>query len=173
MYRILTFVFLSFALLSCQEKKRAAVFVDINDTEESTLYASSGDEVVIPFRVEGGVKYVDVKINGVGLEMIFDTGCSQTLISVSEARYLYEKGNLTDADILGTTKSMIADGSIVENMVVNLKEVVLDDKILCHNVTATVSSNINAPLLLGNEVLDRLATVTIDNENESLVLKLK
>lgn len=174
MYRNLTIAFFLLILLSCKEEKRAAVYVDIDSTEEeTTMYASSGDEVVVPFRSESGVKYVDVKVNGVGLEMIFDTGCSETLISVSEARYLYEKGHLTESDFLGTTQSMIADGSVVENMVINLREVVLDDKLLCPNVTATVSSNINAPLLLGNGVLDRLATVTIDNENESLIFKLK
>ena len=105
--------------------------------------------------------------------MIFDTGCSGALISVAEANYLYQKGKLTQDDILGTAQSQIADGSVVENMVVNLKEVVINDQILCPNVKATVSSNINAPLLLGNEILDRLATIKIDNENETLNFKLK
>ena len=36
-----------------------------------------------------------------------------------------------------------------------------------------VSNNINAPLLLGNEILDRLATIKIDNEQEALIFKLK
>lgn len=105
--------------------------------------------------------------------MIFDTGCSGALISVAEANYLYQKGKLTQDDILGTAQSQIADGSVVENMVVNLKEVVINDQILCPNVQATVSNNINAPLLLGNEILDRLATIKIDNEQEALIFKLK
>ena len=41
------------------------------------------------------------------------------------------------------------------------------------NVQAVVSANINAPLLLGNEVLNRLATITIDNDNQTLNFKLK
>ena len=114
-----------------------------------------------------------MKVNGVGFEMIFDTGCSGALISVAEANYLYQKGKLTQEDFVGTTQSQIADGSVVENMVVNLKEVVINDQILCPNVLATVSSNINAPLLLGNEILDRLATIKIDNEQDALIFKLK
>lgn len=160
-------------LCSCGGEKKKPVYVGLEETSGESLYAQSGDEIVVPFRNENGVKYVPVKVNGVGFEMIFDTGCSGALISVAEANYLYQKGKLTEADFIGTTKAQIADGSIVNNMVVNLKEVIIDDKIFCDNVVATVSGNINAPLLLGNEILDRLATITIDNENETLNFKLK
>lgn len=160
-------------LLSCGGEKKKPIYVDLEEATEESLYAQSGDEIVVPFRNENGVKYVAVKVNGVGFEMIFDTGCSDALISVAEANYLYQKGKLTQDDILGTAQSQIADGSVVENMVVNLKEVVINDQILCPNVKATVSGNIKAPLLLGNEILDRLATIKIDNENETLNFKLK
>jgi len=164
-------------LASCgSEEKRKPVYVDADDTEEEAeeiTYAQSGDEIVVPYRNENGVKYVSVKVNGVGFDMIFDTGCSGALISVAEANYLYQKGKLAQEDILGITQAQIADGSIVENMVVNLKEVTINDQILCPDVKATVSGNINAPLLLGNEILDRLATIKIDNGREALIFTLK
>lgn len=160
-------------LMSCSGEKKKPIYLDLEEAAEESLYAQSGDEIVVPFRNENGVKYVSVKVNGITFEMIFDTGCSGALISVAEANYLYQKGRLTLNDFLGTAQSQIADGNVVENMVVNLKEVVINDQILCPNVKATVSSNINAPLLLGNEILDRLATIKIDNENETLNFKLK
>ena len=160
-------------LLSCGGEKKKPIYVDLDEDMEESLYAQSGDEIVVPFRNENGVKYVAVKVNGVGFEMIFDTGCSGALKSVAEANYLYQKGKLAQDDIIGTAQSQIADGSGIENMVVNLKEVVINDQILCPNVKATVSANINAPLLLGNEILDRLAMIKIDNENETLNFKLK
>lgn len=132
-----------------------------------------GEIISVPYEERGNVKYVDVSVNGFGFQMIFDTGCSGTLISVAEARYLYEKGYLTEDDFLGVTKSQIADGSIVENMVVNLKEVVIGNKILCKDVQATVSANNNAPLLLGNEVLNRVAAYSVDNENKTINFKCK
>lgn len=171
--------------VSCGEKKKNHAFYEDNVVLETETQAYSsetsadyeqitgGDIVSIPFKEKGGVKYVKVAVNGFGFEMIFDTGCSGTLISVAEANYLYEKGYLTKDDILGVGQSQIADGSIVENMVVNLKEVVLDGKIRCANVTATVSANNNAPLLLGNEVLDRVAAYSVDNENKTINFKLK
>lgn len=167
------------------EKKKKPVFYDSGteveiDTVVYDEYASSDYEhmtdaeiVSIPFSEKGGVKYVKVSVNGFGFDMIFDTGCSCTLISVAEANYLYQKGYLTQDDIIGMTKSQIADGSIVENMVINLKEVILDGKIHCPDVTATVSANNNAPLLLGNEVLNRVAAYAVDNENQTINFKLK
>jgi len=164
-------------VVACSNEKRRPIYVDVEDTDDmeqvATSYVRSGDEVAIPFREEDGVKYVQVKVNGVGFEMIFDTGCSGTLISLAEANYLYQKGKLDKEDILGIAHSQIADGSVMENMVVNLKQVVIDNQIVCSNVQATVSDNIHAPLLLGNEVLNRLATITIDNENKLLDFKLK
>lgn len=161
------------ALSSCKGNRQKPVYVDSEIAEEETEQAEGGDVIVVPFRNEGGVKYVQVTVNGVGLEMVFDTGCSGALISVAEANYLFQKGKLTQEDVLGTAQSQIADGSVVENMVVNLKEVVIDGQIMCPDVQATVADNINAPLLLGNEVLDRLATVEIDNENGTLNFRLK
>ena len=174
---VLSLVAVGFSVESCNgcssSKDEVTPLISPYDDEDETLYAQSGDEIVVPYRNENGVKYVQVKVNGVGFEMIFDTGCSGALISIAEAKYLYEKGKLTEEDFRGTARSQIADGSIVENMVVNLKEVIIDDKVLCPNVEATVSGNINAPLLLGNEILDRVAAITIDNQNQTLKFKIK
>lgn len=162
---------------SCGNEKKKPVYVDVEEADNETgvmeTTMRSGEEIIVPFREENSVKYVQVQVNGVGFEMVFDTGCSGTLISLAEANYLYQKGKLVNEDLLGTAHSTIADGSVVENMVVNLKQVVIGDKISCPNVQATVSNNMNAPLLLGNEVLNRLATITIDNENKVLNFKLK
>lgn len=166
---------------ACQNKPKTIYFdTDYSSSsaieeEELEVHYSflDTDEIVVPYREEGGVKIIAVKVNGIGLDMIFDTGCSNTLISIAEANYLYLKGLLTDEDILGTTHSIIADGSIVENAVVNLDEVIIADKIICSNVQATVSNNMSAPLLLGNEVLNRAASYTIDNINKAILFKLK
>lgn len=145
---------------------------DDDDVSDDYLY-ESGEEVVIPFVEESGVKYVDVSINGVGVQMIFDTGCSATSISLAEANYLYNKGLLTSDDILGVTQSQLANGKIETGMMVNLREVIIDEQIRCIDVEAHVESNPRAPLLLGNAVLDRVATITIDNENKNLIFKIK
>lgn len=165
-------LFCMFLLTSCVGKKKTSVYIEMISDVVST------EVVEVPYTEEGGVKFVHVKVNGVGWDMIFDTGCSGTLLSLSEARYLSEKGLLVKDDILGTTHSQIADGSIVENMVVRLNKVSIiacdGTSIDCYNVKATVSNNVDAPLLLGNEVLDEVATgYTIDNARKVISFNVR
>lgn len=157
-------------LTSCKAKPKQ-VYIDYDaTTEESDSSAYEMGSIVssfdIPFREEGGVKLVPVEINGMKLDMIFDTGCATTLISMAEASYLYSKGLLSDEDILGVGNSQVADGRIIKNTVINLKKVVLGDQLVFYNVQASVSENLQAPLLLGNEVLNRVASYTIDNTEQ-------
>lgn len=178
-------IVLQLVTISCGKEKKALPFYDTETSDESITdsedigsvndeYELMGGEsdVSVPFIEKGSIKYVKVSINGQPFDMVFDTGCSGTLISVAEANYLYQNGCLSNEDILGTALSKIADGSIVENMVVNLKEVIIDNKIRFSNVNATVSANSGAPLLLGNEVLNRVPTYEIDNENKVIKFKL-
>lgn len=158
------------ALSACWSKPKT-VYIDYSTTTESSSSDGSVEGALIrsfdiPFREEYGVKLVPVQINGLKLDMIFDTGCSTTLISMAEANYLYSKGLLSRDDIIGTVRSQVADGRITKNMVVNLKEVILGDQLVFHDVEASVSENMQAPLLLGNEVLNRIASYTIDNAQQ-------
>lgn len=172
-------------VISCTQKEKKRIVFDntIDDIEledntagelASSDYGQMGSDVVsIPYTEQGGVKLLDVSINGVGVQMIFDTGCSGALISMAEARYLYEKGKITESDIKGVTQAQIADGSIVENMVINLREVIVGGKVVCPDVEATVSPNTNAPLLLGGEIINRFAAYSVDNENKVINFKMR
>lgn len=175
-------------LMSCGEKKKHLAYYDSADAMADSLVGEdltdggdnsefselSASEVSVPFEEKSGVKLIDVTVNGqFTVKMILDSGCSGTLISIAEARYLYDKGCFSQDDILGVSNSQIADGSIVENMVINLKELVIGNKISCSNVQATVSSNANAPLLLGNEVLNRVAEYSVDNENKMIKFRIR
>lgn len=123
-------------------------------------------DLSIPFEEERGVKLVTVHMNGVPMNMIFDTGCSGVSISLHELITLAKNGKIAEEDILGTTYASIADGSIVENGTVNIKEIKIgegDDKIVLHNIEASVALNLEAPILLGNGVLDNVASFEIDN----------
>ena len=184
-HRILFLLLTGALLISCQQKKKQLSFygdneiaedtTEVTEPQDETQIAYDADsEVAVPFEEEGGIKLIDVTVNGqFTVKMILDSGCSGTLISIAEAKYLYEKGCFTEEDILGTTKSQIADGSIVENMVINLRQLVIGGQIACTNVTATVSANAQAPLLLGNEVLNRAPAYSVDNENKLIIFKLR
>ena len=180
MKRIISIVTIILLISACggkdqnKSKKYVVESYDYTSDISEQLDAYDGQGTLsVPFREKGGVKTVFVKINGVGYDMIFDTGCSITLISSAEAGYMIQKGTLTKDDIIGTSESIIADGSIVEDTVIILREVEIGDGLKCQNVIATVSNSANAPLLLGNEVLNQTASYTIDNVNKVIRFKLK
>ena len=132
------------------------------------------EEVVsVPFQERNGVKYLEVKLNNsIGVEMILDSGCSGATISVSEAEYLYNKGVLTEDDLEAPQKSTYADGRVELNQVVNLRELCIGGKITCRNVKATIIDNPQVSLLLGNDVLDRVSSYEVDNQNRVINFKI-
>lgn len=118
----------------------------------------------VPMRRDGGVCYMVVKINGVDMEVIFDTGASDVVISSVEALFLLKQGKLTEEDVLGTSYYQVANGSISSGTVIRLRSVQIGSKVLS-DVRATVVDNMEAPLLLGQSALDRFASVSIDYKN--------
>lgn len=122
---------------------------------------------VVRMRKSNGVNYISVKINGVDMEVIFDTGASDVVISTVEAAFLYKQGKLTSDDILGETYFQVADGSIGAGTVINLRTLQIGNKVV-HDVRATVVDNMEAPLLLGQSALSRFGSIKIDNERKTV-----
>ena len=81
-----------------------------------------------------------------------------------------KNGYLSDSDVKGTRNYMTASGDIHEGTILRLKEVKLGDAVL-RNVEASVVHSQKAPLLLGQSVLEKFGTITIDNVNSKLLIK--
>lgn len=131
----------------------------LNTYEEESLYE-------VPFEKRQGVRFVKVKVNGVEMEMLFDTGASGVSISLTEAIYLFKQGKLNPEDIEGYEYSQIADGSIVEGMVINIRQLELGEGLIIENVKAFVVGNMEAPLLLGNSAIEDFGSFEIDDVDE-------
>ena len=102
------------------------------------------------------------EVNGLKLRFVFDTGASYVSISLTEASFMLKNGYLEDSDIIGTTNIQNAEGGIAENYTINLKSVKIGSIIL-KDIKAVVSKQLNAPLLLGQSVLDQLGHWSINN----------
>lgn len=120
-------------------------------------------EVRIHMEKEAGVYKVPCSVNGLKLKFIFDTGAASVCISQTYAEMMLENGYLDESDILGTSQSTIADGSNIDNVVINLRKVEIGGLSL-ENVSAVVVPTQNAPLLLGQSVIQRIGKVSIDGE---------
>lgn len=121
-------------------------------------------EVRIHMEKENGVYKVPCTVNGLKMKFIFDTGAAKVCISSSYAEMMLENGYLDKSDIKGTSKSTIADGRVIDNVVINLRKVEIAG-LTIENVPAIVVPTQNAPLLLGQSVIQELGRVSIDGED--------
>lgn len=150
-----------------QEKLSArieAMGIEVESVKEEQI-----TEVPI-MRKAGGTFNVDCSVNGLALNMIFDTGASDVSISKVEADFMLKNNYLSKNDIKGKQYYQTADGGISEGTVITLKEVRIGDAVL-HNVDASVVKSQKAPLLLGESVLQKFGTFTVDNINSKLIIK--
>ena len=124
----------------------------------------------LEMEVENGVRFVWIEVNGIKLRFIFDTGASNICLSTAESTVLHRQGTLQKEDILSTEYFQDATGRISEGTKINLRVIKIGN-IELQNVEATVIDNINAPLLLGQSVLERFGSIEIDNTNNVIILK--
>jgi clan AA aspartic protease (TIGR02281 family) len=127
-----------------------------NSPKEKAITSNTNSKgTIIPLRSEGGVYFVKGKVNGLELDFIVDTGASKVLISLTEALFMLKNGQLNKEDLKGTTYSQIANGDLVEGTSIILKEIIVGGYAI-HNVEATFSHEMQAPLLLGNTALKKI-----------------
>ena len=122
-------------------------------------------EVIVPMeKQENGLFLIPCKVNEVPMKFIFDTGASSVNISMAEALFLLKNGHIQESDIKGTSRAQIANGEIVENTK-NLLHKIEIGGIEIYDIDATVSHNLNAPLLLGQSAISKLGTIQLEGTN--------
>lgn len=120
-------------------------------------------QVRIKMQNEGGVYTTPCIVNGLKLRFIFDTGASNVSLSLSEALFMLKNGYLLENDLHGSSFSQIANGDIVENTTVNLKEIEIGG-IKIYNVEATIIHELSAPLLLGQSAIKKLGKIQLEGD---------
>ena len=135
-------------------------------TEQETVIENDNSIKIAYTEEYGNTITIPVKINGMGLDMIFDTGASSTCITLAEAQYLYDKGNLTEDDIVDVQQFQTADGNISTGLRIILRNVSIGEKIRLYNIEALVVQNQQAPLLLGQSVMKKFREISVDRENK-------
>ena len=123
-------------------------------------------------RLSSGIYEVPCAINNLPLRFVFDTGTSTVTISSVEAAFMLKNGYLKENDIKGKHYYSTASGDIHEGTIICLREIKIGDAIL-RNIEASVTHSQQAPLLLGQSVMERFGTITIDNNTSKLTIKQK
>ena len=142
-------------------------------SEEPEITTESAEALISEIQMKkmpGGTYEVPCTINGLPLKFIFDTGASDVTLSSVEANFMLKNDYLSEKDFKGSRRYLTADGSIANGAIVRIKEVKVGDCTL-KNIEASVIKNQKAPLLLGQSVLERFGSITIDNQNNRLIIK--
>ena len=155
------------ALIQEYEAKHAAYLKEFQI--EMPVKEETVTEIAVK-RHPGGTFEIPCEINGLPLQMIFDTGASDVSISSVEANFMLKNDYLADKDIKGKRYYQVASGQLSEGTVITLREVKIGDAVL-HNVEASVVKNQKAPLLFGQSAMERFGAITIDNHNNKLIIK--
>lgn len=119
-------------------------------------------DTVIQMEKYGGVYRIPCTVNGAKMKFIFDTGASNVCLSMSMAEYLYDNEFISKEDILGTGSSSVADGRIVDHVIINIKDIDIAGNHL-HNVQAVVIDGQNAPLLMGQSAIKQLGNISLND----------
>jgi len=120
-------------------------------------------QVRIKMEKENGIYTTPCKVNGLQLRFIFDTGASNVSISLSEAIFMLKNGYLADTDLHGSTYSQIANGDIIENTSINIRELEIGG-IKLFNVSAIIVHELSAPLLLGQSAIQKLGKIQLEGD---------
>lgn len=171
---LLTIFLISFTFVSCH-RSRPNENAD-NDSGTEIVDESRDDYgeersirkgTKVTMEKESGVYFVPIKVNGLDLKFIFDTGASSISLSSAEAAVMYRQGQITDDDIIGQQQFQDATGGVSVGTIIRLRTVEIGGIVL-HNVEASVVDNIQAPLLLGQTALSKFGKVTIDYDSNTI-----
>jgi hypothetical protein len=136
------------------------------------LLAGFGDRVAagreIPLTRDGSMYRVPVTLDGrLVRPFIVDTGAGEVQVSAELVRALFPRGSAAPV-YLPDGAYRLADGRVVRNRRVLIPSLRVGDREL-RNVTASIGGP-DASLLLGQNVLTRLGTWSIDNRRGVLVV---
>lgn len=122
----------------------------------------------IKLQKSGNLYYLNILINGQQTKFILDSGASDLTINEDLEKILIDKKLIKKEDYLSSALYKIADGSIISNRRLILKNIKIGNFTI-ENVRVAVSKG-DSPLLLGKSLLDNFSNWSIDNKNMTLKL---
>ncbi len=140
----------------------------LNNNSNSINTGSNSN--TIKLEKSSGVYTIPVVLNSVlKLNFIYDSGASDVSISSDVALTLIKTGTLSQTDFIGTQKYQFADGSYATSKVFYIRELKIGNQSI-QNVKASISNSIDAPMLLGQSVMQKFGRLIIDNNLGTLTI---
>lgn len=117
---------------------------------------------------QSGLYEVKARLNDTFyIDLLIDTGAGNCQITADLLLTLFRTGTLDDTDFIENKLFILADGSLVENERVLLREIKIGNTII-YNVETIVAFDLFAPLILGQNALAKLGKLEFDFKNHQL-----
>ena len=150
------------------ENDTAVVVVEKTDSVPRKMIQEKGYDLAIKLEQENGCYLIPVKLNGIPMKMLLDTGATSLSISPIEYEFLRRQKLLNDSsveEIQCSTANGMAKGYKFTLSSLDIGGEIIKD------VECVVMSNSDAPSLLGMNVLRKFGNVHIDYNKNLLILK--
>lgn len=164
------------AAMSCAscDNQKATDHIPLNSDNDTLSYVEVPyDKVGI-----GGSEHEQITVffNGVPFNILWDTGCSITSLTLDDLKAMVREGAISDEDYRNTIGTTIADGSTIPNATFNINEIrIMGDngkKIVLNDcVISVVANGQQGSRLLGKNIINQLGDVK--KEETHLLLKKK
>jgi clan AA aspartic protease (TIGR02281 family) len=149
--------------------KGLALVLPAAPAAEPVVDASTQAQQIIPLEAHIGVYVVPVLMNGVlTMKFIVDSGSADVSIPAEVAATLKRLGTISNADFLGSTTYILADGSKVSSETYRISSLKIGG-LAMQNVTVRIASG-KSGLLLGQSFLMRLKSWSVDNNRQVLII---
>jgi peptidoglycan-associated lipoprotein len=89
-------------------------------------------------------------------------------ISLRQALRLLNDGDIDKNDFIGDREKTLANGTIANNSIINIKKLNIADKIV-ENIEVTVNNRLKKSFQFGSAVLSKFGTFTIDKEASKII----
>jgi clan AA aspartic protease (TIGR02281 family) len=141
--------------------------------EIASLTNGTPSQMRVPLKVSGGGTFVvPVQINdAMTLDFVIDSGASDVAVPSDVFSTLKRTGTLKESDVVGQRTYILADGSKMQSATFTIRSVKIGDIIL-ENVNASVAPS-QGTLLLGQSLLKRFRSWSIDNTTQELLLEVR
>jgi clan AA aspartic protease (TIGR02281 family) len=117
-----------------------------------------------------GVFAVPVVINrSVKIPFVVDSGAADVQLPGEVVLTLIRSGTVSEADFLGKSAYVLADGTRLRSPRLNIREMRVGDYVV-RNVAASVGEPVSSSALLGQSFLSKFASWTLDNQRHVLIL---
>lgn len=138
---------------------------------DTTLVNETSSNSIKLTKNQHGLFEIPIILNGVlKIKFIFDSGASEVSISPDVALTLIRTGTISENDWLPDQTYIFADGSKAKSKRFVIRQLIIGNQTLS-DIEASISNSIEAPMLIGQNVMNKLGYISIDYDKQLLIIK--